>query len=119
MRGTVSGLVRSGLGGRDEPLIPYSTNTSDVLTDASGRSFNATDPRGLPRSTAETAMNTQTVHARWTGEPFKKVRVSGEYRLSKLDNHETPFTFNMFVREDQDPRPTDTPGALFRALPIA
>jgi hypothetical protein len=90
-----------------------------VLTDINGSFFNATDPRGLPRSTAETAMNTQTVHAQWTGEPFKKVRLTGQYRLSKLDNHATPLTFSMFVNEDQAPRPTDTPGANFRTLPIA
>jgi hypothetical protein len=119
MNGTLNALVSFGFMRQNEPLIPYSTNTSDVLTSASGLSFNATDPAGLPRSTAETSMNTQTVHVQWTGEPFKKVRLTGQYRLSKLDNHETPLTFSSFVREDQDPRPADTPGALFRALPIA
>jgi hypothetical protein len=119
MNGTLNALVSFGFMRQNEPLIPFSTNTSDVLTSASGQSFNATDPIGLPRSTAETSMNTRTVHAQWTGEPFKKVRLTGQYRLSKLDNHETPLTFSMFVREDQDPRPADTPGATFRALPIA
>jgi hypothetical protein len=118
MHATLNALVSLGFMRQNEPLIPYSTNTSDVLTNTSGLSFNATDSRGLPRSTAETSMNTQTVHARWTGELFKKVRLSGQYRLSKLDNHETPLTISMFVREDQDPRPTDTPGGTFRALPI-
>jgi MtrB/PioB family decaheme-associated outer membrane protein len=119
MHATFNALVSFGFMRQNEPLIPYSTNTSDVLTNANGSSFNATDLRGLPRLTAETSMNTQTVHAQWTGEPFKRVRLTGQYRLSKLDNHETPFTFSAFVREDQDPRPTDTPGGTFRALPIA
>ena len=119
MNGTLNALVSLGFMRQNEPLIPFSTNTSDVLTSANGMPFNATDPAGLPRSTAETSMNTQTVHAQWTGEPFKKVRLTGQYRLSKLDNHETPLTLSMFVREDQDPRPTDTPGGTFRALPIA
>jgi putative beta-barrel porin MtrB/PioB len=119
MHATLNTLVSFGFMRQNEPLIPFSTNTSDVLIGANGSSFNATDPAGLPRSTAETAMNTQTVHAQWTGEPFKKVRLTGQYRLSKLDNHETPLAFSMFVNEDQAPRPTDTPGATFRALPIA
>src|SRR5712671_1888480 len=119
MHATLNALVSVGFMRQNEPLIPFSTNTSDVLTSAGGLPFNATDPAGLPRSTAETSMNTQTVHAQWTGEPFKKIRLTGQYRLSKLDNHETPFTFSAFVREDQDPRPTDTPGGTFRGLPIA
>jgi hypothetical protein len=119
MNATLNALVSLGFMRQNEPLIPYSTNTSDVLTSLNGSSFNATDPNGLPRSTAQTSMNTQTVHVQWAGEPFKNVHLTGRYRLSKLDNHETPFTFSMFVREDQDPRPTDTPGAVFRALPIA
>ena len=119
MHATLNALVSFGFMRQNEPLIPYSTNTSDVLTGTSGMSFNATDPNGLPRPTAETSMNTQTVHAQWTGEPFRKVRLTLLYRLSKLDNHETPLTFSAFVREDQDPRPTDTPGGTFRALPIA
>jgi Putative outer membrane beta-barrel porin, MtrB/PioB len=119
MNATLNAFVSFGFMRQNEPLIPYSTNASDVLTAANGSSFNATDPAGLPRSTAETSMNTQTVHAQWTGEPFKNVRLTGQYRLSKLDNHETPLTFSMFVNEDQATRPTDTPGATFRALPIA
>jgi hypothetical protein len=119
MQATLDAYVSFGFMRQNEPLIPYSTNTSDVLTNASGQTFNATDPAALPRATAETSMNTQTVHAQWTGQPFEKVRLTGRYRLSKLDNHEAPFTFNTFVREDQDLRPTDTPGGTFRALPIA
>jgi len=87
MHATLNALVSFGFMRQNEPLIPYSTNTSDVLTDANGSSFNATDPRGLPRATADTSMSTQTVHAQWTGEPFKNVRLTGQYRLSKLDNH--------------------------------
>jgi putative beta-barrel porin MtrB/PioB len=116
---TLNALVSFGFMRQNEPLIPFSTNTSDVLTEFNGVPFNATDPRGLPRSTAETAMNTQTVHAQWTGKPFKNLRLNGQYRLSKLENHETPLTFNMFVNEDQAPRPVETPDAVFRALPIA
>ena len=120
MHATLNALVSFGFMRQNEPVIPFSTNTSDVLTSASsGLSFNATDSAGLPRSTAETSMNTQTVHAQWTGEPFKNFRLTGQYRLSKLDNHETPLTLSMFVFEDQYARPTDTPGGTFRALPIA
>jgi len=119
MHATLNTVVSFGFMRQNEPLIPFSTNTSGVLTNASGLSFNATDPAGLPRSTAETSMNTQTVHAQWTGEPSEKLRLTGQYRLSKLDNHETPLTLSMIVLEDQYPRSTDTPGGTFRALPIA
>ena len=126
MRSTFNAVVSLGYMRQDEPLVPFSTNTSDILASPVKASFNATDSSGLPRLTAQTALNTQTVHLRWTANPAPRLHLTGQYRLNKLDNHEEPFTFFMFVREDQDIRRPETPnpnntlaGGTFKTVPLA
>ena len=115
-RGVLSAFFSAGFMRQNEPLIPFSTNSDAVLTAADGRRFNATDPSGLPRPTAETSMDTQTAQARWTSQPAKKLRLAGQYRLYALQNHAAPFIFPEFVREDADVRPTEgTLGGMFHA----
>jgi MtrB/PioB family decaheme-associated outer membrane protein len=116
LQSTLTGLVSFGFMRQDEPLVPFSTNTVDILSSPALPSFNATDPAGLPRPTARAAIDTQTAHLRWTGGPIGGLRLSGQYRLSRLDNHEEPFTISMFVREDQDVRRPETPGGTYQTV---
>ena len=53
---------------------------------------------------------------RWTGGPIGALHLSAQYRLSRLDNREEPFTMSMFVREDQDVRRPETPGGTYRPV---
>ena len=117
-RGVLSAFFSAGFMRQNEPLIPFSTNSDAILPTVDGRLFRATDPSGLPRATAETSMDTQTAHVRWTSQPAKKLRLAGQYRLYALQNDAAPFVFPAFVREDADPRPTEgTPGGTFRSVP--
>jgi MtrB/PioB family decaheme-associated outer membrane protein len=116
LRSTVTGLVSFGFMRQDEPLVPFSTNTVDILSSPTLPSFNATDPAGLPRATARAAMDTQTAHLRWTGGAIGALHLTGQYRFSRLDNQEEPFTTLMFVREDQDVRRPETPGGTYRTV---
>jgi hypothetical protein len=119
LKSTFNALASFGHFRQNEQLIPFSTNTAPVTTLSSptNPSFAATDLSGLPRQTAETAMDSTTIHARWTGELSKTLRFVGQYRLYKLVNNEAPFRFNMFVREDQDRRLPETPGGTYLTVP--
>jgi hypothetical protein len=116
LRSTLNALVSAGYLRQDEALMPFSTNSAVTLSSTTNPSFNATDLAGLPRRTAKTAMNTDTVHVRWTGTLTPKVHFNQQYRLYKLTNHEQPFEMLMFVREDQDPRFPETAGASYRTV---
>ena len=116
LRSTLTGLVSLGFMRQDEPLVPFSTNTVDILSSPVNPSFNATDPAGLPRSTARAAIDTQTAHVRWTSGSIGGLHLNGQYRFSRLDNREEPFTMFMFVREDQDVRLPETPGGTYRTV---
>jgi len=117
LRSTFTGLVSLGFMRQDEPLVPFSTNTVDILSSPTLPSFNATDPAGLPRPTARAAIDTQTAHVRWTSGSIGGLHLSAQYRLSRLDNREEPFTFFMFVREDQDVRRPETTGGTYQTVP--
>src|SRR5260370_36559456 len=96
----------------NERLLRFSTNAAHPpMHSPTNPSFNATDPAGLPRRTAETSMNTQTAQLRWVANTSKNTTVVAQYRLYRLDNRERPFVIDQFIREDQDARdPNDIPG---------
>jgi MtrB/PioB family decaheme-associated outer membrane protein len=114
---TFNAFVSAGFMRQNEQLLPYSTNSADPpLKSLVSPSFNATDPSGLPRQTAETAMNTQTVSMRWTSDLSPKVRLVGQYRFYGLDNNEKMLTMYQFVREDEDIRNPETAGGTYKTV---
>lgn len=120
LKSTFNALVSLGYFRQDDPLLPFSTNTAavDTLSSPVNPSFPATDLSGLPRGTAKTAMDSRTVHARWTGQLTNKLHFAQQYRLYSLVNNEEPFRFFMFVREDQDRRlPETQPGGTYLTVP--
>ncbi|MBV9496115.1 MAG: MtrB/PioB family outer membrane beta-barrel protein, partial [Acidobacteria bacterium] len=115
---TFNAFASVGFMRQNEELLPFSTNSADPpLKSPVNPSFNATDPAGLPRSTAETAMNTQTVQLRWTSDLNPKARLTAQYRFYGLDNNEKQFTMFQFVREDQDIRNPETAGGTYMTVP--
>jgi hypothetical protein len=117
LNSTFNAFVSTGYMRQNEQLVPFSTNSADPLMKSpTNPSFNATDPAGLPRQTAETAMNTQTLSARWTSELTKKARLVAQYRYYGLDNNEKPFTMYQFVREDEDIRNPETAGGTYQTV---
>jgi hypothetical protein len=116
---TLSGFFSAGFMRQNERLIPFSTNTADILTENGSPPFNATCLCGLPRQSAEAAMNTQTLQLRWSADPTAHWRLNTEYRFFKLENNEPRFVITEFVREDADIRATDTPGGTYSSLPLA
>lgn len=114
---TFNAYVSAGFMRQDEDLLPFSTNSADPLMRSPvNPSFNATDPAGLPRQTAETAMNTRTVSMRWTSDFSKQARLVAQYRYYGLDNDEEPFTMYQFVREDEDIRNPETVGGTYQTV---
>ncbi len=110
---SLSGLFSLGFLRQNEPLLPFSSNTSVVLAGRNNQLFSATDPSALPRATAEAAMNTATAHVRLTTQPADRLRLVAQYRFFNLANNETPFTMPAFVRADADVRLPATPGGTF------
>jgi len=112
LNSTFNAVVSAGFMRQDAKLLPFATNSADPpMRSPTNPSFNTTDPAGLPRDSAETAMDTQTISMRWTSELSNKARLVGQYRMYKLDNNEKPFTIYQFVREDEDIRNPETPFA--------
>jgi len=116
---TFNAYVSGGFMRQDEELLPFSSNSATVVPMRSPVSpaFNATDPSGLPRRTAESAMDTRTVSMRWTSDFTKKMRVVGQYRFYGLQNNQEPFEMYEFVREDEDIRRPETVGGTYRTVP--
>jgi len=110
---SLSGLFSLGFLRQNEPLLPFSSNTSVVLAGRNGQLFSATDPAALPRATAEAAMNTATAQVRLTTQPADRLHLVAQYRFFNLANNETPFTMPAFVRADADVRRPATPGGTF------
>jgi MtrB/PioB family decaheme-associated outer membrane protein len=102
---------------QNEQLLPFSTNTADVLTNTAGMTFNATDPAALPRQSAEASINTQSGQIRWTSKPTDHLRLNLEYRIYRLDNTTPPFVISEFVVEDQIVR-TPATRSTFSSVPI-
>lgn len=118
-RTSLSGLFSFGFLRQNDPLVPFSTNTSIVRGGPGNPPFTATDPASLPRATAETAMNTTLAQVRLTAQPANRLRLVGQYRFYNLANNETPFTIPAFVREDADVRRPATPGGTYAPVLLA
>ncbi|MGN6183368.1 MAG: MtrB/PioB family outer membrane beta-barrel protein [Thermoanaerobaculia bacterium] len=114
---TFNAFVSAGFMRQDSPLVPFSTNSAaPPMRSPTNPSFNATDPAGLPRDSAEAAMNTKTVSLRWTSDFSPKTRFVGQYRYYGLDNREKPFTMYQFIREDEDIRNPETAGGTYSTV---
>ena len=117
LNSTFNVFVSAGYMRQNEHLVPFSTNSADPLMKSpTNPSFNATDPAGLPRQTAETAMDTKTISARWTSDLTKRFRLLAQYRYYAVDNNEKPFTMYQFVREDEDIRNPETAGGTYSTV---
>jgi MtrB/PioB family decaheme-associated outer membrane protein len=115
---TLSATFSTGYIRQNEPLEPFSTNTSDTIVNLAGASFNATDPAALPRPTTQASINTLNTQVRWTAKPADHLHLNLEYRAYQ-NNVTTPrFVIAEFVREDQDVRTPVGTGATFSSLPI-
>jgi hypothetical protein len=119
LRSSLNAVASAGFMRQDEQLIPFSTNTAavDILSSPVNPSFAATDPAGLPRQTARAAMDTRTLHARWTATPVRRLHLAAQYRRHDVLNDLEPFTFSMFVREDQDRRLPESTGGTYSTIP--
>lgn len=116
-KSTFNAYVSGGFLRQDEELLPFSTNSAaPPMRSPTNPSFNATDPAGLPRDTARTAMDTQTILLRWNAKPSKKLAWNAEYRLYRVDNDEEPFVMNQFIREDEDIRNPETVGGIYSTV---
>lgn len=114
---TFNAYISTGAMRQNEQLVPFSTNSADPLMKSpTNPSFNATDPSGLPRQTAEAKMNTQTASLRWTSEIKPKIHLVAQYRYYGLDNDEEPFTIYQFIREDEDIRNPETVGGTYKTV---
>jgi MtrB/PioB family decaheme-associated outer membrane protein len=114
---TFNAYASVGMMRQDEHLLPFSTNSADPLMKSPvNPAFNATDPAGLPRDSAETAMDTRTVSMRWVSDLSKKARLVAQYRYYGLSNDEKPFTIYQFVREDEDIRNPETVGGTYTTV---
>jgi MtrB/PioB family decaheme-associated outer membrane protein len=117
LHSTFNAFVSTGYMRQNARLVPFSTNSADpLMRSPTNPSFNATDPAGLPRQTAEAAMDTTTASLRWTSDFSPKVKLVGQYRYYGLDNDEEPFTIYQFVREDEDIRNPETAGGTYRTV---
>jgi hypothetical protein len=117
LNGTFNIFMSAGYLRQNEQLVPFSTNSADPpMKSPSNPSFNATDPAGLPRQTAETAMDTKTISARWTGDLTRRFRLAAQYRYYAVDNNEKPFTMYQFIREDEDIRNPETVGGTYSTV---
>jgi hypothetical protein len=122
---TLSATLSAAFGYQNEPLLPFSTNTSDTVFNMVGAAFNATDPAALPRQTAEASVNSESLQLRWTAHPSDHLHLNTEYRVFRNDVTTPRFVFADFVREDQDVRtPTNqctepcSANFTFSSLPI-
>jgi len=104
-----SGVFSLGFMRQNEPLLPFTTNTT--LTLPSG--LNGADPAARPRATAEAAMNTSSAQIRLSTQPASSLRLVASYRYYDLSNQETPFTIPAFISVDASVRRPVTAGGTF------
>jgi len=115
---TLSATFAAAFGYQNQRLLPFSTNTADIVSNTAGATFNATDPAALPRQTANASINSQNLQLRWTAKPSDHLHLNTEYRVFRNDVTTPRFIIADFVREDQDVRAPQSYGDTFSSLPI-
>ena len=86
MRTTLNGHLSIGKMEQDKSLLPYTSNTQI-----------ATNP--LPRTSADTEVDTTSVSIKATSVPIKKLTVQGEYRYNERDNDSSTDTYDYVVTD--------------------
>jgi MtrB/PioB family decaheme-associated outer membrane protein len=78
---------------QDDDFLPYTVNSALTGTTEDGRSFNASDRSGLPKSSPDASVNTQMYNVNWAAAPAERTDLKLRYRYYEYDNNTDSVDF--------------------------